>query len=194
MLAVRGVGLAGLGLRVDDNWLGLDCLFWRITGILIWLDSEITAGAAPAWVSLRGRPASVPSWMGSGFMAGKSRRVASRQGELSRRRKRTQRGPSGIPAVRSPGAPGGSTAAMEAVAVGAAAGASATAAPPESAPAAPATSGRPGTSSGAAQSRGPVRARGERPAAYNYVGAELRRIGILSVVALGALIGLAFVL
>ncbi len=130
-------------------------------------------------------------------MAGKSRRVASRQGELSRRRKRTQRGPSGIPAVRSPGAPGGSTAAMEAVAVGAAAGASATAAPPESAPspAAPAASGRPGATAGAAQqSRGPVRARGERPAAYNYVGAELRRIGILSVVALGALIGLAFVL
>ena len=127
-------------------------------------------------------------------MAGKSRRVASRQGELSRRRKRTQRGPSGIPAVRSPGAPGGS-AAMEAVAVGAAAGA-ATSAPPESAPApaAPATSGRPGATAGAAQSRGPVRARGERPAAYNYVGAELRRIGILSVVALGALIGLAFVL
>ena len=125
-------------------------------------------------------------------MAGKSRRVASRQGELSRRRKRTQRGPSGIPAVRSPGAPGGSAAAMEAVAVGAAAGA-ATSAPPESAPAptAPATSGRPGA---AQQSRGPVRARGERPAAYNYVGAELRRIGILSVVALGALIGLAFVL
>ena len=127
-------------------------------------------------------------------MAGKSRRVASRQGELSRRRKRTQRGPSGIPAVRSPGAPGGSASAMEAVAVGAAAGASATSAPPESAPApaAPATSGRPGAA--AAQSRGPVRARGERPAAYNYVGAELRRIGILSVVALGALIGLAFVL
>ena len=128
-------------------------------------------------------------------MAGKSRRVASRQGELSRRRKRTQRGPSGIPAVRSPGAPGGSAAAMEAVAVGAAAGASATAAPPESAPAsaAPATSGRPVVTA-AQQSRGPVRARGERPAAYNYVGAELRRIGILSVVALGALIGLAFVL
>ena len=198
LLAVRGVGLAGLGLRVDDNWLGLDCLFGRIAGILIWLDSEIIAGAAPAWLGLRGRPASVPSWMGSGFMAGKSRRVASRQGELSRRRKRTQRGPSGIPSVRSPGVPGGSAAAMEAVAVGAAAGASATAAPPESAPspaAHAASAGRPGTSAGAAQqSRGPVRARGERPAAYNYVGAELRRIGILSVVALGALIGLAFVL
>ena len=64
LLAVRGLGWRGLGLRVDDNWLGLDCLFWRIAGILIWLDSEIIAGAAPAWLGLRGRPASVPSWSG----------------------------------------------------------------------------------------------------------------------------------
>lgn len=124
-------------------------------------------------------------------MAGKSRRVASRQGELSRRRKRAQRGPSGIPAGRAAGPTGGGTATAEAVAVGAAAG-TADSAPgaTAAAPAAPAAAGR----SRAAQARGTGRVRGERPAAYNYVGAELRRIGILSMVALGALIGLTFVL
>ena len=113
-------------------------------------------------------------------MAGKSRRVASRQGELGRRRKRTQRGPSGIPvaaAARPAAATGGAAATAEAVAAGG------------SVPASPAP-----VASAAAPSRRPGRARGERPAAYNYVGAELRRIGILSGVVLAALIGLAFVL
>ena len=122
-------------------------------------------------------------------MAGKSRRVASRQGELGRRRKRTQRGPSGIPvaaAARPAAATGGAAATAEAIAAG---GVSANSAPAASV--AGPTAAAPGA---AAPSRRPGRARGERPAAYNYVGAELRRIGILSGVVLAALIGLAFVL
>ena len=38
-----------------------------------------------------------------------------------------------------------------------------------------------------------ARVRGERPAAYNYVGTELRRIGVLATVAVAALVGLSFV-
>lgn len=38
-------------------------------------------------------------------MAGKAHRAASRQGQLSRRRKKGQRGPSGIPAIQHPGGP-----------------------------------------------------------------------------------------
>lgn len=38
-----------------------------------------------------------------------------------------------------------------------------------------------------------TRVRGERPAAYNYVGTELRRIGVLATVAVAALVGLSFV-
>ena len=128
-------------------------------------------------------------------MAGKSRRVASRQGELSRRRKRGQRGPSGIPAV----APqpqtqrnGGATA----VAVEA----------PEATTASPATENVPApapqtatasvatAAQSVAQSRGQGRTRGERPAAYNYVGSELRRIGLLSTVVVAALIVISVLL
>lgn len=121
-------------------------------------------------------------------MAGKSRRVASRQGELSRRRKRTQRGPSGIPvaAAARPVAPAGGAAATAEAMVAGGGGAPAPAASVAGQPAA--------AQSAAAPYRRPGRARGERPAAYNYVGAEVRRIGILSGVVLAALIGLAFVL
>jgi hypothetical protein len=38
------------------------------------------------------------------------------------------------------------------------------------------------------------RQRGERPAAYNYVGAELRRIGALATVVVAALVAISFVL
>ena len=44
------------------------------------------------------------------------------------------------------------------------------------------------------QPRPQSRVRGERPAAYNYVGSELRRIGVLATVAVAALIALSFVL
>ena len=46
----------------------------------------------------------------------------------------------------------------------------------------------------AAAPRTPARVRGERPAAYNYVGSELRRIGALATVAVAALVALSFVL
>lgn len=126
-------------------------------------------------------------------MAGKSRRVASRQGELSRRRKRAQRGPSGIPANPTHSQPdgGGGTAAL--AVEGAGSGASvAVAQQPATAPA-PVAPERPSPQS-AAQPRGQGRTRGERPAAYNYVGSELRRIGLLSTVVVAALIAISIVL
>ena len=46
----------------------------------------------------------------------------------------------------------------------------------------------------ATRARGQGRLRGERPAAYNYVGAEMRRIAALAAVALAALVALSFVL
>lgn len=39
-----------------------------------------------------------------------------------------------------------------------------------------------------------ARLRGDRPTAYNYVGMELRRIGVLATVAVAALVALSFVL
>ena len=129
-------------------------------------------------------------------MAGKSRRVASRQGELSRRRKRAQRGPSGIPAnpPRQQPQPNGGGAAALAV-EGAGSGSASSVAVAQQAPPAPApaASERPSPQS-AVQSRGQGRTRGERPAAYNYVGAEVRRIGLLSTVVVAALIAISIVL
>ena len=128
-------------------------------------------------------------------MAGKSRRVASRQGELSRRRKRPQRGPSGIPAtpVRpQPQQESGSALAVEAAAASGDSLAVAQQAAPAPTPAT--TAERPASQSSAVQSRGQGRVRGERPAAYNYVGSELRRIGILSTVVVAALIAISVVL
>ena len=127
-------------------------------------------------------------------MAGKSRRVASRQGELSRRRKRAQRGPSGIPATPARPQPqhnGGGAAALAVEAAGSAAPA---AVAQQAAPApAPAAAERQSPQS-AVQARGQGRPRGERPTAYNYVGSELRRIGILSTVVVAALIAISVVL
>ena len=45
-----------------------------------------------------------------------------------------------------------------------------------------------------APTRPQARIRGERPAAYNYVATELRRIGVLATVAVAALVALSFVL
>ena len=42
--------------------------------------------------------------------------------------------------------------------------------------------------------QGTGRIRGERPAAYNYVGAELRRIGVLSVSVIAVLVVLGILL
>ena len=125
-------------------------------------------------------------------MAGKSRRVASRQGELSRRRKRAQRGPSGIPAT--PAQPQQSRGGVPALAVETAGSAAPAAVAQQSAAApAPAAAERP-SNQNAVQPRGQGRPRGERPTAYNYVGSELRRIGILSTVVVAALIAISVVL
>ena len=123
-------------------------------------------------------------------MAGKSRRVAARQGELSRRRKRVQRGPSGIPATPAHPQPQHNAGGASALAVEAAGSASPAAVAPAPAPAAAERQ----APQSAVQSRGQGRPRGERPAAYNYVGAELRRIGILSTVVVAALIAISIVL
>ena len=148
-------------------------------------------------------------------MAGKARRAAARQGQLNRKRKKSQRGPSGIPgavvaddeasvdssvdsAVDSTTADSSTNSAVDsrtetetgadAVADSengvASAEAVATPAPATATPArtgnAPRTAAatRGGRTNSVPQGSG--RIRGERPAAYNYVGAELRRISILS--------------
>ncbi len=129
-------------------------------------------------------------------MAGKSRRVAARQGELSRRRKRAQRGPSGVPATPARPQPQQNGGGAPVLAVETAGSAAPAAAVPQAASApqvATAATERPAPQS-AAQTRGQGRPRGERPAAYNYVGAELRRIGILSTVVVAALIAISIVL
>lgn len=157
-------------------------------------------------------------------MADKGRRAAARQGQLSRRRKKGQRGPSGIPQIQHPGGPaafGASTGSIAETRDAAAAAAesdadsataTATAAPspatrragaaPGRAPAAsPAPSGN-GAAAAAPASAAPrgqaaprsPRSRNERPPAYNYVGAELRRIGVLSLSVVAALVVLGIVL
>ena len=127
-------------------------------------------------------------------MAGKSRRAAARQGELSRRRKRGQRGPSGIPTSPASGQQqnGGGTA----VAVGAATDTEPPASVMEQDQPVPATAAAPAArpSPQPARPRGQGRLRGERPAAYNYVGAELRRIAVLSSAVIAALVVLSVVL
>lgn len=156
-------------------------------------------------------------------MADKGRRAAARQGQLSRRRKKGQRGPSGIPQIQHPGGPaafGASTGSIAETRDAAAAAAesdsdsataTATAAPaaaprragaaPGRAPsaAAPASSNGAATAPAAAAPRGQTaprsaRVRNERPPAYNYVGAEIRRIGVLSLSVVAALVVLGIVL
>ena len=129
-------------------------------------------------------------------MAGKARRAAARQGELSRKRKKGQRGPSGIPATGTgPLVQSNSGGAAAALAIEGATSISTTAAAPEQGrSAASATAAAAPSPAAASQSRSQGRHRGERPAAYNYVGAELRRIGVLATVAVAALVALSFVL
>jgi len=132
-------------------------------------------------------------------MAGKGRRTASRQGQL--KRKNNQKGPSGIPGTRqqfeeseNDGAVAvpagvddteisasdeGETGTVAAVAQ----------APSESRPA-PITR----TPRGEFSVQGQNRLRGERPAAYLYVGAEFRRILILTSGIVAVLIVLGIVL
>ena len=128
-------------------------------------------------------------------MAGKAHRAAARQAQLNRRRKKTQRGPSGIPTALSDaeaqpdaGAGAATVAANGDVAVA-----------PPSRPgrepvAAPRTTAAPRAIRSNASPQGAGRIRGERPAAYNYVGAELRRIGVLSLSVIAVLVVLGILL
>ncbi len=105
-------------------------------------------------------------------MPGKARRVASRQAQLNRR-KRQQRGPSGIPAVEATAATGDQQSAEETTsqANGVVNSSEATAAAPAATATAAARAPRPA---------GPGRLRREHVASANYVGPEVRRILIMA--------------
>ena len=124
-------------------------------------------------------------------MPGKSRRVASRQAQLSRRRKRAQKGPAGmIPAAPLPVEVDGQQAEAPPAVV--------TEPPASSPPAASArpspVAQRPAPVAAAAPKRAPSRIRGERPATYNFIGAELRRILLMAGVVLAVIIVLGILL
>ena len=128
-------------------------------------------------------------------MAGKAHRAAARQAQLNRRRKKTQRGPSGIPTALSDaeaqsdvGAGAATVAANGDVAVAPPSG------PAREPVAAPRTTAAPRAVRSNASPQNAGRIRGERPAAYNYVGAELRRIGVLSVSVIAVLVVLGILL
>ena len=127
-------------------------------------------------------------------MAGKARRTASRQGQL--KRKRATKGPGGIPSTTrrvtvpetdetAPVPAGAREADIDPEALAAA---EATVAPPASRP----TTAR--TPRGEFAGQGQGRLRGERPAAYLYLGAEFRRILTLTIAIFMALIVLGIVL
>ena len=120
-------------------------------------------------------------------MPDRARRVASRQGQLNRKRKRQQRGPSGIPVAtavpvqedeQAEHAATGPSAAPSAISAASTTGQ----APPVAARAAPAS--RP--------SAGPRLGRDQASSA-NYVGPELRRILAMASVILVVIFVLAFV-
>ena len=137
-------------------------------------------------------------------MAGKGRKVASKASQLNRKRKKGQKGPGGIPTgaqqvadpdVQEPvavsaGVVGTELDAQEAV--------ESVAVPVETAPA-PRRPARPSpvaarTDRGEFIGQNQGRLRGERPAAYLYVGAELRRILALTAAILAALVVLGLLL
>ena len=111
-------------------------------------------------------------------MPSRGKRVAARQNNLRRRRNNTNRS--------NPNAGGRPTAVAE----------------PDTAPAAVATSASPAASAAPAGAGRPIgrpdaQPRGrrfDRPAAYNHVGSELRRIGIFSGVLVVVLVAVSFVL
>ena len=130
-------------------------------------------------------------------MAGKARRAAARQGELSRRRKRNQRGPSGVPSAPARTAQDNGNGVAVATATALAGDAAVEDGSVQTTqPVAPAATAQLAAraASPASQPRAQGRTRGERPAAYNYVGAELRRIAVLSTVVIATLVALSVVL
>ncbi len=125
-------------------------------------------------------------------MPGKARRIASRQAQLSRKRKKLQKGPSGIQAAEPvPAEVDGER--SEAVAPPVADSPAPAPAPATGHPSPVADRPAPAGPS-PAPSRPQLRARGERPATYNYVGAEVRRILILAGTVLAAIIVLGVIL
>ena len=118
-------------------------------------------------------------------MPGKARRVAARQSQLNRRRRKQQRGPSGTPPVVAAQVHVDDPTSGE-VAVQP----EQTRAPvPASMPATPAAA-QPGPASPPRSAR----VRGERPDAYTYVGPEIRRILSMAGVAVVALLVLGVLL
>ncbi len=113
-------------------------------------------------------------------MPGKGRRVASRQAQLGRRRRKPARSDGGMPSSQAPAAVAESQS-VDAVDTQPARPAAPAGVDREAVPARPAP---------AAPQRVP-RSRAERPTAYNYVGAEVRRILIMAGVLLAVLIVLA---
>ena len=113
-------------------------------------------------------------------MPGKGRRVASRQAQLGRRRRKPARPEGGIPSSQASAAVA-ETQPVDSVDAPPARPAAPAGVSPEAAPA---------RSVAAAPQRVP-RSRAERPTAYNFVGAEVRRILIMSGVLLAVLIVLA---
>ena len=129
-------------------------------------------------------------------MAGKARRAATRQGQL--KRKKNVKGPSGIPTGRRVSAPVApdTTAAPAGVEE-----ADYDDSPEEIAAAETAVSPQPARPSPAARTprgefagQGQGRLRGERPAAYLYVGSEFRRILVLTSAMVAALVVLGIIL
>lgn len=124
-------------------------------------------------------------------MASKSRRVASRQSQLNRRRKKQQRGPSGIPTEIPAGVPEQGN---DATGTGSGAPGEAAA----TAVAEPSPSTRPMTQASSAQTANPPRPfpriRDERPAAYQYMAPEVRRIIAMAGIAFAVLVIIKLVL
>ena len=130
-------------------------------------------------------------------MAGKARRAASRQTQL--KRKKNTKGPSGIPTGRRVTVPAGPAGGDDAAAADGVEEAAYDATPEEMEAAEAAVVPQAARPSPAARTPRPEyagqgRLRGERPAAYLYVGAELRRILILTSGILIALVVLGIVL
>ena len=138
-------------------------------------------------------------------MAGKARRAASRQGQL--KRKKNVKGPSGIPTGRrvsapvAPAAPAAPAADDTTAAPAGVEEADYDDSPEEIAAAEAAVSPQPARPSPAARTprgefagQGQGRLRGERPAAYLYVGSEFRRILVLTSAMVAALVVLGIIL
>ena len=132
-------------------------------------------------------------------MAGKARRAATRQGQL--KRKKNVKGPSGIPTGRRVSAPVAPAADDTTAAPAGVEAADYDDSPEEIAAAETAVSPQPARPSPAARTprgefagQGQGRLRGDRPAAYLYVGSEFRRSLVLTSAMVAALVVLGIIL